>query len=343
MSESLPTYELVCQTPRVAAKRLPSARSAPSRQASKDATRDALLAAGISLFAEQGLDGPSLDSICERAGKTRGAFYVHFTDRDDFLVAAMDRVGTLFLDAVIAPGTGHDDLAVTIDRFVTAAEAGAYPLMAHGGVRPHQLLDACARSPQIRGRYVGLVKDTLARLARLVDSGQRQRTLRRDVLPAETAAVLLAAVIGAQTMLELGVPIDLRRAASMLLAVLSPSGNTPPTLPTGARWTSEPTGARWTSDPGHPPRHDGRPRSLAPASATTPGRLRSAPGRPPSRPLALVAIAHGRPASPPLGSPLPAGPGAPAMPSAPLAGSATVGAGVVGSTRPAARRSWNFP
>ena len=52
----------------------------------------------MALFAKHGLDGPSLDDICAHAGFTRGAFYVHFEDRDDFLVAVMDRVGRQIVD-----------------------------------------------------------------------------------------------------------------------------------------------------------------------------------------------------------------------------------------------------
>src|SRR5437762_4284682 len=104
-------------------------------------TRNALIEAGMAAFAAEGLDA-SLDEICARAGYTRGAFYVHFADRDDFLVAVMDRVGTAYLDAVIVSGArgAGDDLAVTIGRFLASVASGAYPLTGPRGVRPHQLL-----------------------------------------------------------------------------------------------------------------------------------------------------------------------------------------------------------
>ncbi|HWB76111.1 MAG TPA: TetR/AcrR family transcriptional regulator [Nannocystaceae bacterium] len=174
-------------------------------------TRDALLRAGAELFAARGLDGPSLDDICAAAGKTRGAFYVHFEDRDAFLVAVMERIGLPLLDEIFA---GATNLATVASRFLSAAATGAYPLTRKGGVRPHQLIDACMRSPAIRARYVGLVRDAIDRLAAIVAN---------DVAPAharEVATFLLAAVIGAQTMLELGVPIDLPRTGASLLTLL---------------------------------------------------------------------------------------------------------------------------
>ena len=61
--------------------------SARRRALTKRETRAALLDAGLAEFAAHGLDTPSLDAICARAGFTRGAFYVHFKDREDFVVA----------------------------------------------------------------------------------------------------------------------------------------------------------------------------------------------------------------------------------------------------------------
>jgi AcrR family transcriptional regulator len=50
----------------------------------KPETREALITAGMELFAKHGLDKPRLDDICEHAGFTRGAFYVHFEDREPY-------------------------------------------------------------------------------------------------------------------------------------------------------------------------------------------------------------------------------------------------------------------
>src|SRR5262245_37416602 len=86
------TYEPVCEldslhtnsyVKAVARKNTASAPPPPpppptTREFGKQETREALLRAGMEMFAEQGLDAPSLDALCARAGFTRGAFYVHF-------------------------------------------------------------------------------------------------------------------------------------------------------------------------------------------------------------------------------------------------------------------------
>jgi AcrR family transcriptional regulator len=190
---------------------------ARTREETAAETREALIRAGIAAFGKEGLDA-SLDGICARAGYTRGAFYVHFRDRDDFLVAVMERVGGDFLQALFADGGGS--LTSTVESFMKAIAAGAYPLMSPGGVQPHQLLQACARSAVVRERYVGLIELSLAQMRRMVKDGQADE-LRTDVAPDEIARMLMAAVIGAGVMHELGIPIETRKLADGFMRLLS--------------------------------------------------------------------------------------------------------------------------
>src|ERR1041385_5296721 len=157
----------------------PSQRARRPRDVSKQETRDALIAAGIAAFSEEGLDAPSLDSICARAGYTRGAFYVHFKDRDDFLIAVMSSVVEGFMDAIIATGDAALDLQKTIDTFVGAVITKTAPM--HGGVPFHQVLAACARSPRVRERYVEVLREAVQRVATAVREGQGAGTVRDDV------------------------------------------------------------------------------------------------------------------------------------------------------------------
>lgn len=204
---------------------------ATTREETKQRTREALITAALELFAEDGLDTPSLDAICDRAGYTRGAFYVHFADRDALLVAVMEKVGEAVLAGVfeqlgqVATAERRPDaslLAVAAQRFVGAIASGAYPLMAppaHAAkgrgtgatgpqIRFHQLLDACARSPVVRDRYRGLLEASIARLAELARADQAAGAIARASDPVQIGTLLLAVVLGAQTMAEIGLPID---------------------------------------------------------------------------------------------------------------------------------------
>jgi AcrR family transcriptional regulator len=225
------TYGVVCildlphtlsYVKRVAAKK--------KREQTMEATRAALIAAAESLFAEQGLDA-SLDAICERAGFTRGAFYVHFADRDALLVAVMEAVGARFLSQMFASLETHTDsesrvsplggaLASAAERFVNAVEGGTYPLMGASSIQFHQLLDACARSPKVREQYRGLVEASIEHVASLASLDRMSGIIRPDVDPSALGKVMLATIIGAQTMAELGVPIDAEALARTMLATL---------------------------------------------------------------------------------------------------------------------------
>ncbi|MBX3188068.1 MAG: TetR/AcrR family transcriptional regulator [Labilithrix sp.] len=214
---------------RAAKKPKPPKKAPVSREATKRETREALVAAALSLFAEQGLDVPSLDAICDRAGYTRGAFYVHFKTREDILVAVMDHVGESFLASMFATAgaipTGGKRFHFAVERFAQAVASGAYPLMSTSSkgplVRPHQLLDACARSPAVRERYRHLVELSVASVAQLVAADQHDGDLRPDVDASSVASMALALIIGAQTMSELGLPLDPGRIGAAVERLLA--------------------------------------------------------------------------------------------------------------------------
>lgn len=206
----------------------------PFRNTAKQETREALVAAALAEFAQRGLDAPSLDAICARAGYTRGAFYVHFRDRDDLVVAAMERVLGAFLDGVIGRGDGAPDLEAAITRFASILRAARGPTQARrkaGGTEPsgpplaavpfHRLLEACVRSPAIRERFVSIQREAIARMAKMAGAGQAAGRLRSNVDADALATVLLALALGAIAALEVGLPLDIegtRRAVVSLLA-----------------------------------------------------------------------------------------------------------------------------
>lgn len=200
-------------------------KKANVREQAKHASREALLAAGIAEFAERGIDLPSLDDICARAGYTRGAFYVHFADRDDFLVAVMERTTGGFLD-LLTRGSTVPELTATIAAFATAVAGGASPLGGRGEVRLAQVLQAASRSAPVRERFLGILGRARERLTESAARGQRDGTLR-DGVPAEAiGSLLVTLVLGTQALVELGEGLDVSRdaraAADLLRAPQEP-------------------------------------------------------------------------------------------------------------------------
>lgn len=194
-----------------------------SRELSKKETRDALIRAGMSVFEEQGVDLPSLDSICARAGFTRGAFYVHFKDRDDFLAAVLDRVISEFVESVIASGGTADDLAQTIDRFLSTAAAGKLPFSGQQQrLVAHLMSRGVQRADSMRSRFRSMLEGAIALLAHAAKTGQDAGKVRAAVPPEMIAGILVALALGLITLIDAGVRIDtdaMRRAARKLLQI----------------------------------------------------------------------------------------------------------------------------
>ena len=190
-----------------------------SRAAAKEASRAALITAASELFAAKGLD-VSLDEVCARAGYTRGAFYVHFKDRDELMVAVMEKVARGSLAEVLGDGES-ENLATIVRRFIERLESGAHPVSKAGGIRPYQLLDACARSPVIRERYVALVTEGAGRLAEVLKSYQQAGAIRADVDPRHVAVLLEALVIGLETLQDIDAPVDMEAGTAALLQLLA--------------------------------------------------------------------------------------------------------------------------
>jgi AcrR family transcriptional regulator len=184
-------------------------------------TREALVRAAMHAFAEEGLDAPSLDAICARAGFTRGAFYVHFQSRDELIVAVMERTRGRLMDTLIAHDHGALDLEHSIRLFAEAVASGAYPPK-QGVVKLHHFLDACGRSKLIRARQSALIGEARRRLAEAARHAREAGRLRDDLDPDELATLLVTVVMGVDLMLEFGIPFDARRLGRAVLTLLAP-------------------------------------------------------------------------------------------------------------------------
>ncbi len=196
------------------------AAPASNRQVTKEETREALIAAATREFAENGLDAPSLDAICARAGFTRGAFYVHFRDKDDLIVAVVERVLSGFQDAVLAPSDARVDLSQTVARFVGAVAARDPAAVGTTSWRFHHTLAACARSAKLRRLYLGLQEAAVRRVTEAAVAGQRAGTVRADVAAPALAEILVLLTLGLSAAIDLEMPFDLDGGASVLARLL---------------------------------------------------------------------------------------------------------------------------
>jgi AcrR family transcriptional regulator len=76
---------------------VPIERLTPERR--RELTRTALIDAASELFAQRGFHATSLEDIAESAGFTRGAIYSNFKNKDELLLAVIERYNELLLHA----------------------------------------------------------------------------------------------------------------------------------------------------------------------------------------------------------------------------------------------------
>ena len=194
----------------------------PSRAEAKQASRDALIKSAMELMPEKGIN-VSLDELCAHAGYTRGAFYVHFKNRDELTLEVMTINGDNWLNSIFRPQDDGEaeDLLTMVQRFLTEMVSGTYPITQKAGLRPHQLLEACARNEAIKKRYLELVSDSIRRLTTNVQRSQNLQQLNQTIDPEQIASLLLGLAIGVHTMYDLDYPIDFAKGSMTLLQLLA--------------------------------------------------------------------------------------------------------------------------
>lgn len=202
---------------------------AKSRQEAKQETRESLIRAGMSLFSEQGVDLPSLDAICAHAGFTRGAFYVHFKDRDDFLEAVLERVLTDFVTSVLEVSETANDLHLIIARFLDAAARGKVPLMGQRRLIMQLTAQGTERAERVQARFRMLLQGVIEQLTAAATRGQQAGAVGTHVSADLIGLWLAAGALGLTMIADLGVPIPFERipASTQELFRIKPPGSEP--------------------------------------------------------------------------------------------------------------------
>jgi TetR/AcrR family transcriptional regulator, transcriptional repressor for nem operon len=190
-----------------------------SRAETKEATRQALLAAGLAELVEHGLDVPSLDAICARAGYTRGAFYVHFKDREDFFVAVMDWALTGITAAVVG-ANGETDLGSAIARFSRYMTHREWPVVGKYAIAAHRLMEAIARSEQLKSRFSEVIGKVVLSIAELIRRAQAKGQVRAGLDPQRTAELIVTLGMGALSLQDTGIVFPEDQMRTALMAVL---------------------------------------------------------------------------------------------------------------------------
>lgn len=159
-------------------------------------TRNRLVDAGLTVIAERGVLGASVEQICEEADFTRGAFYSNFDSKDELCAAIMrekcaDIIAATRHTAADLPlsvdGTLPSIVDTAVERFMALQRSDPRWPIVSAELRLH-----AARSTEFRPTYLALRQEIHTEVGRIFAPALMQRGLSLPV-PIEQALALMEA------------------------------------------------------------------------------------------------------------------------------------------------------
>jgi len=189
-------------------------------------SRDALLAAGVDLFRQQGFAGTSVESVCRAAGVTKGAFFHHFATKQKLAEACLQRWDAqASLAAAQAPWRALED---PVDRLVGCLD-GHYGRLSGPASRRASLAGAvsleCGETqPGLRDGARACFDNDIRRLAGLIEEAADSCEVvvdARSLARFWVATVQGALLVGRASSQDAVIPDCLAHAREHLLAAVT--------------------------------------------------------------------------------------------------------------------------
>jgi AcrR family transcriptional regulator len=169
--------------------------NADSVAAHRELVEERLLDAVGEVLAEHGWGGLTIAAVAARAGMVRNSVYGYARDRDDLLLAYVDRSVTRFMDEVRAEVEAAEGaparLAALIRRQMRQfrAEPGA-------GEGPPAMVEGAELGPELHARLMARFQPLHGLLAEILEEGMAAGAFRRA--PVDQLLPLVGACLGAQ-------------------------------------------------------------------------------------------------------------------------------------------------
>jgi TetR/AcrR family transcriptional regulator, transcriptional repressor for nem operon len=161
-------------------------------------TRERLLQAGFQEVYRSGFQSASVDTILAAANVTKGALYYHFESKEALGHAIIDEVVATFLRNRWLLPLQHSEDKDSIDVLIGVVQSiPARPRDVKGGCPLVNLAQEMSRLDELfRRRLEVMFRAWREAVATALRRGQSQGTVRRDLIPEETASFLIAMVEG---------------------------------------------------------------------------------------------------------------------------------------------------
>jgi AcrR family transcriptional regulator len=213
--------------------------SAPAPTRRRENTRQRLLDAAASVFAEVGLDAASVEAVCDAAGYTRGAFYSNFASKEELFLdlaarvaeervaTVRNRVAELKTDGALArkPSTA----ARLIEQVLEVSFDDRSAVLLLNEIRMHAL-----RNPDLATPFLAQDEELRRSVARIIDDIVDARGLELRLPSADAARLMILVWEGTMSriVMDRATPAQAQRRMSealgqtaQLLIVFEPRGD----------------------------------------------------------------------------------------------------------------------
>lgn len=164
------------------------------RERKRAATRAAITSTARGLTAERGLNGYTVEEVCEAAGISRRTFFNYFPTKEDAIIGhADDDVPADAVEDFVAGGAGSPagDISPTLFRDLVRLSLRLAEDMAASEEETRQLIGVVRKEPQLILRIIGVTEQREAQFARDV---ARREGVAPDHPVVQMAVVLLSTI-----------------------------------------------------------------------------------------------------------------------------------------------------
>jgi TetR/AcrR family transcriptional repressor of nem operon len=144
----------------------------------KEATRRRMIETAGRRFKSDGIDGSGIATLVADAGLTNGAFYGHFTSKDDLVASVVAQQLEDQVAVVNSLPAGLDSVEAFLREYLSPAHRDDLA----GGCPSAALLDEIGRCDvAVREAYTDGASSMIQAIARHLDDGDSQRTNERAI------------------------------------------------------------------------------------------------------------------------------------------------------------------
>jgi AcrR family transcriptional regulator len=164
------------------------------RERKRAATRAAVTAVARSLTAESGLNGYTVEEVCERAGISRRTFFNYFPTKEDAIIGHTDDgLPADVIEDFVAGGAGSPagSISPTLFRDLIRLSLRLSEGMTESEEETRQLIGVVHKEPQLILRIIGVTEQREAQFARDV---ARREGVAPDHPVVQMAVVLLSTI-----------------------------------------------------------------------------------------------------------------------------------------------------